>query len=1014
MQRLEATRLVEANQEVTQLLLEGTTVTGLPDWQGGRAQRVRYIDWDHPDHNDFLVINQFRVDEPGGQAKKFVVPDAVLFVNGIPLVVIECKSPGITEPMAEAITQLRRYANQRRLGLPEGNEQLFWTNQFVVGTHYDHARVGTFTADPDQYLEWKDAAPLSKEELARSLDKSVPDIASQELLVAGLLKPDSLLDIVRHFTLFMEADGRTVKAICRYQQYRAVRKAIIRLTNGATRNKDGESDRRGGIIWHTQGSGKSLTMVFLVKAMRSDPELRRFKVVVVTDRKDLEKQLKGTAELSGEVIKKPRTASSLRKVLAQKGPGMVFAKIQKYRDVETPNGAADDLIGKMSAKVVNEDESILVLIDEAHRSHTSTLHANLLRALPNCVRIGFTGTPIMRHDKQRTEAIFGDFIDQYTIRQSEADRATLPILYEGRTSKGAVRGGSDLDQLFEDMFVEHTSEEIEALKRRYATTGNVMEAPGLIAAKARNMLTHYISSVMPGSFKAQVVASSRLAAVRYRDAFIEGRDELVRDIESLPKSVIADYQSGILDIDARDRREQLLIRAHGHLPLIRDLQFVPVISGGNNDPGEWAQWTDGKRQEDHIERFKKALGPQTKDSDPIAFLIVKSMLLTGFDAPVEQALYLDRFIQDAELLQAVARVNRTAEGKQAGLIIDYFGVGSHLQTALAAYAPEDAEDVVGVLQSIKDELPRLADRHARVVAMFAQLGIEEFASEANIEACIQALADERLRANFDVALRQFLSTLDIVLPRPEALPYVKDAKQFGTIQLRVRRRYRDGDLGDFDPSLYGQKVRTLIDEHVTVLDLSSRIPPVSITAPDFLQRVSGLVSEEAKASEMEHALRYHIRKHFDEDPARYTKLSERLDEILGELTERWDQLILTLTQLIEDTRESTSEEQRGLDPAVARFVGLLESELARDAILTDDQQRNLVPIAEQLVSRLRKHLRRVGYWQNLHAQEETRRWVVTFLDERDLYELDELASIADRVLDLAKANHSLLVGGRDE
>lgn len=166
LQRLEATRLVEANQEVTQLLLEGTTVTGLPDWQGGRAQRVRYIDWDHPDHNDFLVINQFRVDEPGGQAKKFVVPDAVLFVNGIPLVVIECKSPGITEPMAEAITQLRRYANQRRLGLPEGNEQLFWTNQFVVGTHYDHAHVGTFTADPDQYLEWKDAAPLSKEELA--------------------------------------------------------------------------------------------------------------------------------------------------------------------------------------------------------------------------------------------------------------------------------------------------------------------------------------------------------------------------------------------------------------------------------------------------------------------------------------------------------------------------------------------------------------------------------------------------------------------------------------------------------------------------------------------------------------------------------------------------------------------------------------------------------------------------------------------------------------------------------
>ena len=343
--RTETGKLVEINERMTERLLEGVSVAGLPDWDQGRSQRIKFIDFDHPQRNDFLAVNQFRVDEPGGQAKKFVVPDVVLFVNGIPLVVIECKSPYVTDPMAEGINQLRRYANQRDLGAPEGNEQLFWTNQFVVSTYGDKARVGTFTSEAEHFLEWKDPAPLSRDDLAAQLGKPAAELTGQELLVAGMLTPANLLDIVRHYTLFTEVSAGGSRSVARYQQYRAVLRAINRLRTGKTRQADGEHDRRGGLVWHTQGSGKSLTMVFLVRAMRSDPLLRAFKVVVVTDRTDLEKQLAATAKLSGETVQRARKSAKLRTMLAEHGPALVFAMIHKYRDTDTGKPAEQGLAG---------------------------------------------------------------------------------------------------------------------------------------------------------------------------------------------------------------------------------------------------------------------------------------------------------------------------------------------------------------------------------------------------------------------------------------------------------------------------------------------------------------------------------------------------------------------------------------------------------------------------------------------------------------------------------------------
>jgi type I restriction enzyme R subunit len=1006
--RPNAVRLIEINQELTERLLLGTTVDGVEGWDHGRDRVVQFIDWEHPERNDFLVINQFRVDEPGGQGHKYIAPDLVLFVNGIPLVVIEAKSPGVVEPMAKAIRQLRRYANQRGSVRPEGNERLFHTSQFVVATCFEKALAGTFTSEPEHFAEWKTTEPVPEPDVCTSL--GVTALSSQERLAAGMLAPERLLDLVRHFTLFMQVGQRTVKIVARYQQYRAVHRALDRLTTGVTRAQDGEHDRRGGIVWHTQGSGKSLTMVFLVRAMRTNRDLVRFKVVVVTDRTDLQRQLSATAELTGETVQTAKKVKELKALLAAPGKALVFAMIQKYRN---PQARRDDDAALKSLGVLDTSENVVVLVDEAHRTQASTLHANLLKALPNCARIGFTGTPIIMGRRKYTSTIFGDYLDRYTILESQADGATLPILYEGRTTKAAVRDAADLDELFEDMFAEHTPQELEAIKKRWATQGNVMEAPKLIAAKAHSMLRHYVDTVLPNRFKAQVVATSRKAAVRYREALLAARDELLAELDALPPD--------LKTVSAADRADSLpgkvarLVRAWPFRDVIAALDFIPVISGEHNDDADWADWTDKSRQEAIIDQFKKPL-PVEGDADPehtstVAFLLVKSMLLTGFDAPAEQVMYLDRHIKEAELLQAIARVNRTAHGKNAGYVVDYYGVAENLKVALAAYA---AEDVEGAMTSVADQVPLLAERRQAVRALFQQRGIDRFDTQADQDACVEALADERLRAAFEAAFKLFTMSMEIVLPRPEALPFVADAKAFGAIAFAARRRYRD-EAG-FDASLYGSKVRQLIDDHIEALGIEQKIPPMSITETDFDAKVAGLRSNRARASEMEHAIRYHLREHWDEDPEHYARLSERLEEIIEELGEQWKQLALALSSLLPEVRAGRQADDSGLNPVTeAPFYDLLKRELAAEGkAISSPMEALLRELTVDVVAHIKAEISLVGFWHNTYAQNTLRAWVATrlaepMIDGEDLFDFTRTTPVADRLVEVAKANHARLV-----
>jgi type I restriction enzyme R subunit len=1029
--RLGTHKLMEANEKATALLSRGLTVDGLPGWDGGRGQTIRYIDWEIPANNRFTVINQYRVDCPPGfnSGKAFIVPDLVLLVNGIPLVVVECKSPSVPEPLAEAVDQLRRYSNQRKAAFEvddnEGNEPLFATNQLLVATSFDEARVGCVGAAFEHYAQWKTvvgpAGEGSEIEVAQALGKSA--LSEQERLITGLLSPSHLLDVVQNFMLFMQAGGQTIKTVCRYQQYRAANRAIARLKSGQTRLQNGDHDQRGGIIWHTQGSGKSLTMVFLVRKMRADAQLRRFKVIVVTDRKDLQNQLSITATMTGEIVEVAASTAGVKALARRKGPGLIFATIQKYRDGDVVGDAplkADDLpVGTLQVaepkaaykteekfEVLNEDDSILILVDEAHRTQAGDLHASLLAGLPNCARIGFTGTPIIMGEKKRTHEIFGEFIDRYTIKEAEADGATVPVLYEGRTANGAIKDGASLDELFEDLFRHHTQEELEAIKKKYATKGHIFDAPALIADKARDIIRHYVTNILPNGYKAQVVAYSRLAAIRYFEALSDARDELLTEANALS----AEDKS--LDDEAlclRPPKVQATVQAWRYRDTVARLEFAPIISGSNNDDPAWKPWTDASAQEQLIKRFKKPLfNARPEKTDPLAFLVVKSMLLTGFDAPIEGVMYLDRPIREAELLQAIARVNRTGFGKRCGIVVDYFGVAKHLKEALAAYADEDIE---GALASLKDEVPVLRDRHLRVVDLFRQQGIE---SLEDTEACVEALGNEKLRAEFAVKLKAFLSSLDTVLPRPEGLPYSGDAKRLAYIYARARNRYKDTPVLGKD---VGAKVRKLIDDHVISLGIDPKIPPIQLTDAEFDTHVSRTASDRAKASEMEHAIRSHIHKHLDEDPVLFRKLSERLNDIFKTLGEQWNDLIAQLQQMIDELRAGKTNDGQtpsDLPEHCAPFLRTVLDVVYAGQTPTSIELIRLKDVTVELVDLLVQELQgNRDIWSSYKraAQEDLNTQLFEHLMRLRplLVDTDKAGVLADKLMEQARANHDKLM-----
>jgi type I restriction enzyme, R subunit len=988
---------VAVNRAVLDAITVGVKIAP-DDPSANRDITVALVDFENRGTNDFLAINQFRLDPPGmGEP---IIPDVVLFVNGLPLVVIECKSPAISEPMDEAIGQLLRYSNQRNASQTEGVPRLFAYNALMIGTSFDEARVASVGTPMSEYRTWVDTYPMSPAEVQAAVGGTT--LSAQHRLVAGMLLPDTLLDMVQVFMVF-EDRGVLKKKVARYQQFRAVRKLVEQMQSMPAHEPGTLDDGRGGIVFHYQGSGKTLTMVFLVRKMRLVPSLRRFKVVLLVDRTNLQEQLEADAVKIGDPLVQPGNSAALVRELRRGGRALVLATIQKWRDRDDAPLLAehDDTTADDVPRDVNTSSEILVLADEGHRTHAGVLHANVIRALPNAAKIAFTGTPILDADRRTTAQIFGPIRDSYTITDSQRDGVTVPIKYEGKESRDQITDPAELDRRLVEQFPEATDEELRAVRARYVRRTGLLEAPKPIAVKARDIFRHYVDSALPNRFKALVAAGSRAAAVNYRDALLRARDELVTELEARDAEIAA---VPLDEIDARDDELGFLARAGRDLEMIRLLDVATVVTGTSNQPAAWNAWTDPDQNKQRTEEFRrKPLGLDATTESRLAIICVKNMLLTGFDVLPLQVLYIDRPIHGVDLFQAIGRVNRSAPGKSHGLVVDYHGLAEEIADLIRRYSTDQPADLI---VNVNDELPRLEEKRNRAFEMFASRGIDAH-TVAGYNAAVDLLADATLRGEFFGNVDGVARALDITLPRPAALRFVADMKLLGKIRRRAITRYRDGVSL---PPGASAKVQRLIDAHLESEGIDVRVTPIEITDVRFPEHVRREPSARAKALEMEHALRHHIRVHFDDDPVAYATLHEQLEALLASNAQRWEQLVFELTALVDVVRGNRpTGTPAGVDAAVeGPFWRILANARAEGTGVAAAEPR-LIALTHEVVDDVRGAVRAVDFWRNSLAQERLRAGLVRRLDGSDLFPFERLESLAGEVISIARRQHARLL-----
>jgi len=929
--------LHEANKEIHRLLLKGTSVAK-NELTGEQDPSVRLVDFKNYDSNSFIAINQFRLITPGA-SRQGIIPDIVLFLNGMPICVIEAKDFDVAEPLSEAFLQITRYANTRDddYGFKEGEERLFHYNIFSIITHGTEARVGTISAEFDFYNNWVDIFPEEYKTV-----EYPPNEERQEVLIHGMLNKEILIDLLKHYTLFIEIKkGTEVKIVARYNQYRAVGKIIENHRSGNTPME------KGGVIWHTQGSGKSLTMVFLIRKLRSLDDLKDLKIVFIVDRTDLEDQLSETAALTGEPIRIINRRNKLKQLSDDTGD-VNMVMIHKFLDEK--NISAQSLIDAgMVPKfekfdTINNSDRILLLIDEAHRTQGGDMGDNLFSAFPNASRIGFTGTPLLteRH-KIKTHERFGGkvgdvgepFIDTYKFDKAIKDRATVEIKYIGKVSKDKLDDKEAFDTEFEDMFEQRSQAEREEIQRRYGSFIAYLESKERIAGIAKNIVEHYYKDILVNGFKAQVVASSIIAAVRYKYELEIAIKNKIAELKELP----------VGDID----EEQ-----------IQQLEFLKVAaivsSLGNNEQGYISKARREAKEMNAIENFKADFNPE-KPETGIGFICVCDRLLTGFDAPVEQVMYLDKSLREHDLFQAITRVNRTKKGKSFGLIVDYFGVTKHLGDALNIYTDKDKlqlEDFQKVFRDVDKEIPILEARYKRLLDLFTdnklkdikkfleQKFTDDTAEFEFAEECIETAKNVKFRAELLTYSKSFFDSLDLLFNVQAGIEYWIPAKRLGYIIWRIKDRYKDETM---DLKWASEKVRKLIDKHLLSIGIDTKVQQVSILSDEFGKKVDYLnKTPKSKASEMEHAIRWHIKVNLEKDPTLYSRFKDRLESILSSYKENWETIVDELSKLREEMAEGRQEETEGVSIVEAPFFDLLKNSIEEESDEEIEKVKELIHI----------------------------------------------------------------------
>jgi type I restriction enzyme R subunit len=1035
-----AKSLVEANEAVLKLLYRAQV--DVNEVTGEQYPNVKLIDFDQPDRNHFLAINQFRIDTPGA-GKGFIIPDIVLFVNGLPLVVIECKDANdfTANPMFEAFQQLMRYSDQReetkQAGLREGEPKLFFTNQLLIRTSGDYADFGTITAtDEEFFFPWKDIYP----EKYRQFTPPLGHVRQQETLIQGMLPKETLLDLVRTCTVFMSVNAVRAKIVARYQQYRALCKIIDRLRTGQT------PEERSGVVWHTQGSGKSLTMVFVIRKLRMCDDLKDYKVCLINDCIDLEEQLGETAELTGEKVTYISSSDDLKARLKGTASNLNMVMIHKFQENQRRDlpDYLDDALGDLPVYaplgLVNSSERILLMIDEAHRTQSGDLGDNLFEAFPNATRLAFTGTPlIVVKDKKTTAQRFGQYIDKYKLQDAVNDGTTVQILYEGKTPDTAVKDKSKFDQkvddlaakhvasqmrksgnvslvrkiadrenrLFDDLVRELSDEEILTLKKKWGTTGDILEAEQRIEAIAADMVNHYVVNILPNGFKAQVVCTSKMAAVHYKK-FIDKAIAECLAVEQAKPVWPGDPEALPEDLRSRYQNEELCKK-------IAFLKSEVVVSSeGTNERAIITQARKHAQEVDAVENFKRRFNydEPEKTNTGIAFLVVCDMLLTGFDAPNEQVMYIDKKVKDHNLLQTIARVNRVARGKNRGYIVDYIGLTDHLKEALSIYAADDQKDLFDCLKDIASEVPVLEARYRRLVQLFQDQGVAEIENWVQqkitdpqrtyeiLEQAIEGMEDLKKRANFEVYLKKFLQSMDIILPNAAANPYKIPSKRFGYLLAKVKDRYKDDTLSI---SGAGEKVRKIINEHLVSLGINPKIKPVELMSPRFIKELEQNKSAKAKASEMEHAIRKHCKVHIDEDPVLFQKLSEKLEALIQKYKDDWEELYRHLFDLRSEVETGRKDEQ---DQRSGPFYDLIGQITFGKGGVPAVHAGTVTGLVDHILEKLRRTIGIINFWSNAP---EVSKLKGELSDLLLFSNIDEIVAKSDKIVTeiaaLAKVRH---------
>lgn len=777
---------------------------------------LKYIDWDNPQNNVFHVTEEFAVDSRDRQHN--ARPDIVLFINGIPFAVIECKAPHI--PVDEAVGQMIR--NQQAAYIPH----LFKFAQLVVATNKNAVKYATVGTPKKFWSVWKEQ---DDDWLQTRLKALVPDRmpTEQDRNTVSLFSRERVFELIRYFILF----DANVKKVCRYQQFFAVREIMKTIAES-----DEHGNRRSGVIWHTQGSGKSLTMVMLAKYILMELRDCHPRVVIVTDRKELDAQIAATFAHTRLTPARATSGRHLVELVNSARADVITSIINKFNTVERQ-------------EVKNPSRDIFVLVDESHRSNYGLMATRMRSVFPNACYIGFTGTPLMKSEKN-TMARFGRLIHKYTIRDGVEDGAIVPLIYEGRFVEQKV-DEENIDLWFRQTTRRLTEAQREDLRRKWSSIRRLTSTDARIKRIALDISEHFIEGYKDTGFKAMLATNYKRDAIRYLECFEQFGDLNCAVVISPP-----DMREGVDDAD--EGADDLVV----------------------------SFWSKMMRQYGDADRYEEAIKNRFCNGE-IDILIVCSKLLTGFDAPLCQVLYIDKELKEHGLLQAIARTNRLHEGKDYGLIVDYRGLIEKLDTAMDMYSGAglenfDGGDLKGVVVDVMSAIGNLRSAYTQLVELFAPVG-----SISDAEAVEVFLADDKVRQDFYTLLCAFGRALHLVLNAEQAYNALgKEERQkyqdtfifFSKVRRSVKLQYCDAiDNAEYEPLM-----QNLLDTHLSVAGLKKITSPIDIlNKDDFEKELEELGSLRSKADAIASRMTRSISEKRDENPAYYDSFSKRIRDALA-------------------------------------------------------------------------------------------------------------------------------------